>query len=202
MNQQEKTLSALGHTALLRLRDLQRMGISDSAVRRLVSSGRVERISRGVYSLAERTPEQYESLAETALRHPRAVVCLLSAARLHDLTTSNTPYVWIALPHGTRAPAVDGISLKTKFWRNPKLFELGVETIEVAGVPVRVTDPARTITDLFRPHNRMIDERAHEALWHFLDEGGDRNQLFDYAKEFGIEETIASCVGMASCRTM
>lgn len=198
----DELLRTLDETPLISWIELRDMGFNWSTIDSLIRSGEIEQVLPGVYSLSDRLPEQWETLAQVSLKYPRSVICLLSAARFHELTTANTPSVWMAIPHGTRRPQGINLSLQVKCWRNPKLFELGVVEETIAGVPVRITDPARTIVDLFRPYNRMIDERCNEALWYFIDSGGDMDLLHDYAREFGVEDVIGNCVRMASCRVM
>src|SRR5690625_5011210 len=125
LDRQEELLRDLEDNPLSRYRDLRERGHQWSTIESLVNKGRAEKIVAGVYGLADRDPEQWESLAYSALRHPRSVVCLLSAARFHEMTTANTPDIWIALPHGSRRPQGDDLSLRVKLWRNPKLFTLG-----------------------------------------------------------------------------
>lgn len=42
------------------------------------------------------------------------------------------------------------LEIDTLMWRNPEMFELGVEEHLIDGVPVRITSPERTLVDLFR----------------------------------------------------
>ena len=49
----------------------------------------------------------FTKLAEVARKHPQAIVCLLSALRVHDLTTQSPFEVWLAIPNKARAPKMD-----------------------------------------------------------------------------------------------
>src|SRR3546814_18766194 len=75
---------------LVRLKEFAGAGVSDGAVRRLVGSGTAERVERGVYGLSDRDPSDLETLARVSLKMPRSVVCLLSAARLHEIDRKST----------------------------------------------------------------------------------------------------------------
>src|SRR3546814_7682132 len=86
----------LKRRGLVGLKEFAGAGVSDVAVRRLVGSGTAERVERGVYGLSDRDPSDLETLARVSLKMPRSVVCLLSAARLHELTTANPAQVWVA----------------------------------------------------------------------------------------------------------
>lgn len=183
----------------MRLRQITAAGVSDSAVRRLVKAGKAERVGRGIYGLSGREPDDLDALARVSLRVPQGVICLMSAARVHEITTANTPQVWVAVPHGSRRPSSPDVALQFRMWRNPVLFEVGVQEIDVAGVPVRITDPARTVVDLFRPQNRVSDERAIEALGLYLDQCGDPDVVLEYAERLGIAEHLSHYLRAAQC---
>jgi predicted transcriptional regulator of viral defense system len=48
---------------------------------------------------------EHGTLAEVASKHPQAIVCLLSALRVHDLTTQSPFEVWLAIPNKGKRPA-------------------------------------------------------------------------------------------------
>ena len=77
--QAQRVLALLERQALVRPRDLQRLGLSRSALYRLSAEGRVERVGRGLYRLAERATPTHAGMLEVARRAPKAVIGLLSA---------------------------------------------------------------------------------------------------------------------------
>jgi predicted transcriptional regulator of viral defense system len=72
-----------------------------------VCKGRLARVGRGLYALPDRKVSEYSALVEVARRHPRAVVCLLSAMRFRGVTTQAPFEVWLAIPNKARAPRLD-----------------------------------------------------------------------------------------------
>jgi predicted transcriptional regulator of viral defense system len=128
-----------------------------------VRSGRVERVGRGLYRLAQADPTEDYSLALVAARVPKSVVCLLSALRVHGIGTQTPPAVWIGVPQQARMPSVPEVRLRvvrfsTVAWR------FGVKDIRFEGVPARITSPARTIVDCFRFQRLIGPEIPREAL--------------------------------------
>ncbi len=105
-----------------------------------------------------------------ALRHPRAVVCLLSALRFHELTTQAPFEVWLAIPNKARPPRLDYPPLRVVRFSDSGLTE-GVEEYEIDGVPVRITGIARTVADCFKYRNKIGLDVALEALKDALKEG-------------------------------
>ena len=127
----------------------------------MVRRGQLERLARGVYATPSTVASAHRSLAEVALRTPNAAVCLLSALEYHDLTTQLPFEVWIAVPTRTRKPKLDG--LRVQFF-DARSFEIGLETVNIDGVAVRVYNPARTVADCFKYRHKIGLDVALEAL--------------------------------------
>jgi len=98
-----KVVQALG---IARSRDLKRAGVSRTQLRRLVESGLIERIARGLHSLPDASRSEQSDLAEATRRVPGGVLCLLSALRFHGLTTQNPFEVWLAIDRWTPSGAM------------------------------------------------------------------------------------------------
>ncbi|MDT3681390.1 MAG: type IV toxin-antitoxin system AbiEi family antitoxin domain-containing protein, partial [Truepera sp.] len=92
------------HGGQMRMSEALAAGVSRYRLYRMLDDGVLERVSRGVYRLAELPAISDPDLAVVALRVPRAVVCLVSALAFHDLTTQVPHAVWIALPRGVDTP--------------------------------------------------------------------------------------------------
>ena len=80
-----------------RTRDADAAGIPRTYIYRLRDQGVLERVGRGLYSLPEADITEHHGLVEAAKRVPKGVVCLLSALRLHELTTQAPFETWIAI---------------------------------------------------------------------------------------------------------
>ncbi len=130
---------------------------------RLHRDGVLERPSRGVYVLADAEVTEYHSLAEACKRVPHGVVCLLSALRIHELTTQAPFEVWLAIDRKARLPKVEYPPLRIVRFSAKDLAN-GVEGHNVEGVPVRVTNAARTVVDCFAYRNEIGLDVAIEAL--------------------------------------
>jgi len=159
----EKVLALARKRGLLRARDLVAKGIPRVTLTRLVHAGRIARVGRGLYSLPGADVSEHHALAAASRRVPRGVVCLLSALRFHGLTTQQPFEVWMAVDRKARRPAVDHPPLRIVRFSGAALTD-GVETHELEGVTVRVTDPARTVADCFRYRNKIGIDVAIEAL--------------------------------------
>ncbi|RDU99582.1 type IV toxin-antitoxin system AbiEi family antitoxin domain-containing protein [Trinickia dinghuensis] len=160
----EQTVLALAERRpLLRARDLVKQGLPTMVLSRLVAAGKLERVARGVYSLHGSVPSEHRSLAESALRVPRGVVCLLSALRVHGIGTQAPFEVWMAIPPHTPTPRLDQPSLRVVRMSGAALTE-GIERIEIDGVQVPVFNVAKTVADCFKYRNKIGLDVALEAL--------------------------------------
>lgn len=166
---QDAILDLAGQRGLIRPLDLDARGLPRVSLTRLVRQGRLARVGRGLYALPDRRMSEHSALAEVARRHPRAVVCLLSALRFHELTTQAPFEIWLAIPNKARPPQLDYPPLRIVRFSEAGLTE-GVEEHEIDGVPVRITGIARTVADCFKYRNKIGLDVALEALKEALKE--------------------------------
>ena len=148
---------------LLRATDVLPLGGTSSILIKLHQAGRLRRVARGVYSLPDREPMQYQDLAEVCQQIPKAVICLLSALQFHEIGTQLPRQVWIALPEAARTPAVTYPPIRIARLRGAAYSE-GIETVITEGMPIRVYDVAKTITDCFKFRNKIGLDAALEAM--------------------------------------
>ena len=148
---------------LLRPRDVEACGFSRAALSMLARQGKLIRLCRGLYALPDRPVSEHATLAEVASKHPKVVVCLLSALQFHGLTTQSPFEVWVAIANKARAPKMDYPPLRVVRFSGNALTE-GVEAHQVDGVTVQVTSVAKTVADCFKYRNKIGLDVALEAL--------------------------------------
>ena len=162
-NSHQNILDLAAQRGLIRPCDLDALGLPSIALTRLVRQGLLSRVGRGLYARPDRTVSEHGTLAEVARKHPQAIICLLSALRVHDLTTQAPFDVWIAIPNKAHAPKMDYPPLRVMRFSGAALTE-GIETHRIDGVTVRVTNVARTVADCFKFRNKIGLDVAMEAL--------------------------------------
>jgi predicted transcriptional regulator of viral defense system len=148
---------------LLRARDVAQRGLPTVALTRLVQAGKLQRIARGLYGLANAEISEHRSLAEVSARVPKGVVCLLSALRVHDIGTQAPHEVWIAIPPHMTSPRLDQPAVRVVRMSDEALA-MGVERRKIDGVKVPIFNAARTVVDCFRFRNKIGLDVALEAL--------------------------------------
>ena len=148
---------------VIRARDLEPHGIPRAYLARLCEAGKLQRLGRGLYMLANSNMTSNHSLAEAAKRVPHGVVCLLSALRFHGVTTQAPFEVWLAIDNKARAPAVSETPLRIVRFSGEAL-RAGVETHTIDGVPTKLYCLAKTVADCFKYRNKIGLDVAIEAL--------------------------------------
>lgn len=132
-------------------------------IRVMVAAGELCSYSYGVYSLSDTEFSAHLSLALTAKRVPRGVICLLSALSFHEIGTQIPHQVWVGVGFKAHQPQVDYPSLRVFRFSELALYE-GVEVHRIDGEEVAITSPARTLVDCFRYRNKVGLDVALEAL--------------------------------------
>ena len=159
----QRVLALAEKLGLIRPRDLAEHGLPSITLTRMVRQGLLNRVGRGLYAIPGRLQSEHGSLAEVAHTHPQVIVCLLSALRLHDLTTQSPFEVWLAIPNKSRAPKIDYPPLRIVRFSGVALIE-GIEEHQIDAVTVRTTSIARTVADCFKFRNKIGLDVALEAL--------------------------------------
>ncbi|RKZ15881.1 transcriptional regulator [bacterium] len=178
----DRVLALFEEFGVVRPRDLEARGLSRSILRRLLNEGLVTRVGRGLYTLAAEEADEHRALLEAARRVPHGIVCLVSALRLHGLTTQQPYQVWLALSHSARQPKVDHPPLRVvrmsgAAWTN------GREESRVGGVAVPVFGIAKTVADCFKFRSKVGLDVALEALREVLaDRRATIDELWDMAR--------------------
>ena len=156
-------LQTAGIGAFFRPRDVDSLGVSYRQLRRLVVAGVVEDLGGGLYRLAEIEPTELETVAMVAAAVPHAVVCLMTALRVHEIGTESPHEVWIAIDRKARRPARTPAQVRVVRF-SKAMLTYGVVRRPMLGVPVSITSPARTVVDCFRYRNKFGLDTALEAL--------------------------------------
>ena len=148
----------------VRSRELVEAGVARVQLSRLVAGGELIRLARGVYSAPGVVlPGSEEGVLVVAERIPEARLCLLTALRLHGLTTQAPFEVWIAIGNKDRPPRLDWPPLRVVRFSGEALTT-GLETRTMGSKQVRVTTVAKTVADCFKFRNLVGLDVAIEAL--------------------------------------
>ncbi len=160
---EQRIRTLLRRAGTARSRELVAAGMSRSQLSRMVASGQLLRIDRGLYAMPDYQSGSQSSLVAVAKRAPGVLFCLLTALRIHDLTSQAPFEVWIAIGNKDHPPRLDYPPLRTVRFSEATLAA-GVETRQVDGAKIRVTSVAKTVADCFKFRNKIGLDVALEAL--------------------------------------
>lgn len=190
MGHREEVLKLSEGGRLIRAADIRSLRIPTIVLTRMVENGELECVERGVYRNPDLGGDETAlRIAEIASRHPKALFCLMSAARYHRLTDDMFSDWSIAMPTRSNLQIIPGVRLHR--WLRPKSYETGVETINIAGVEVRMTTPARTVADMIRKRNGQATEHAVGAYAAFLASGGEPEEVSAQARALGFANEVS-----------
>jgi predicted transcriptional regulator of viral defense system len=186
----QKIMYYVAEHGIVRPRDIEAIGFPREYLVRLHRRGKVNRPSRGIYTLPDANVTEWHSYAEVAKRFPEGIICLLSALAFHEMTTQSPASVWIALRKGARTPAQASPSLRIVRLSGPSLAG-GIENHTIEGVRVRVYSAAKTVADCFKFRNKIGLDVAIEALKDCLrHEKAGVNEIYGYAKICRVSNVI------------
>jgi predicted transcriptional regulator of viral defense system len=158
----KSALELLHAKGMVRAHELASIGVTGETLQQLLRTGLLVRISRGLYAAPDRALNEHDQLAQLAIKHPRMVFCLLTALRIHGLTTQAPHEVWVAISPNARAPKVSYPPLRIVRLSGA---DVQVVTISLDGiVHIPVTSIAKTVADCFKFRNKIGLDIVLEAL--------------------------------------
>jgi predicted transcriptional regulator of viral defense system len=147
----------------MRSKELEEFGFSRMEIKRLVEEGLINRIGKGLYGLYSQEFDEHQQLLEVCKQNPNAVVCLLSALNVYDLTSELPHEIWIAVPRGARTPTIN-YPPKRVFHMSKSAYNAGIDELPVSGGKIKIYSPAKTVADCFKYRNKIGKDVAIRAL--------------------------------------
>ena len=152
------------HAGILRARTLTEAGLTYYTLRKLLQTGRITRIKRGVYRWNEGNSTEM-AVVKTIL--PTGVLCLQSAALLHDYTTGLPLQYHVAVHKKSKHTLPEKPRIKLYYWQKSQL-ELGISTVQYHGSEVRVYDREKTVCDYLKFRSKLETGAVKEVLHAYL----------------------------------
>lgn len=154
--------------AIIRRRDIEKLGISAYHFYALAQAGEIEQIAPGIYLRPGELDDTTATLASIALRNSAATICLLSALAFYELTDEIPRRTDIALPRGERTLATRFAPIRWHAFER-ETFGIGRNLHSVADdIMIGLYSPERTIIDVFRMRHELGSDVANEALKRWL----------------------------------
>ena len=159
----EQLIDLVRRRQVIRPRDLDKAGIPRNYLNRLVDRGQLSKIERGLYTADQLIPSENISLFEVSHKAPKAIICLLSALRFHQIGTQIPREVWIAIDGKAWAPKIKYPPVRIVRFSGDAL-RFGIQEHRIAQGSIPVYSPAKTVADCFKFRNKIGIDVALEAL--------------------------------------
>jgi len=166
------------------------VGISNECLRRLVRSGKLERVAHGVYI----SPDDFtDKMYVAQLRRPKMIYSHETALFLHGLTDRDPISYTVTVPsrYNTKAIIEDGMNV---FSIKRELHELGSVQLEtIFGHMVTAYGLERTICDCIRSRNKMDIAIVTDAVKRYVKRNDKNlNILMEMAEVFRVMKPLRS----------
>ncbi|MCB7138169.1 type IV toxin-antitoxin system AbiEi family antitoxin domain-containing protein [Cellulosimicrobium marinum] len=172
-----------GATAVTRWSEVVGSGLSAGKAHQILTDPtKYERIGHGLYRSLDLPPVDTD-LVEIAARAPRATLCLASALAWHGLTDEIPMTYDLAVPRGTRPPALRAGVTFHRF--DAATYVVGRQSHPLPDEPdlaIWVYSPERTIADLFRLPHRGDEAVAATKQW-LRGRGNSPARLLDVGRQ-------------------
>lgn len=161
-----------GLPPVFRYSEARAAGLSSDRLHSYRAHGFVEQIGRGLYRWTD-APEADANLLEIAHRAPCGTLCLITALARHGLIDTIPARIDIAIPRGSRIPAL-GSHIHFHVFAS-ETFDLGREELDIgAGAAIGLYGAERTLVDVIRLRHREGSDIAWEALRRWLRRKGSK----------------------------
>ena len=177
------------HGGVMKTSDALACGISKQLLYRLRDEGKIVKLQKGLYQLADLDSELDSDLITIAHKIPRGVLCLISALDFHGLTTEIPHRIYLALPYSMQKPHLSGIRIQYH-WFSESAYSVGIQNVQKDSATIRVYNPAKTVTDCFKFRNQIGLDVAVAALRDYLEQGGRPADLAMYAEVNRVSNVI------------
>lgn len=180
--QRDIVYSLLEQRKIVRTEELSRAGVHRETIRRMVETGDIIKLARGLYSFPDYQPMENYSLIQAQKLVDNGVVCLLSALSYHEIGTQNPSEVWMAIPRKTRPPKIEDSPIKiVKF--SGVGYRKGIEKHTIENNEIKIYNIPKTIADCFKYRNKLGIDVAIEALKDvMLNKRSTVDELLKYAE--------------------
>lgn len=180
---------AENNNGFIKTAQVEEVGISRPMLRKYTQDGKLEKIRKGLYVLANDLADEY---AMIQIQSSKAVFSYGTALYLWGLS-DRTPHNYdITIPQGTNMSRLkrDNPNLRCHYVQ-PEIYELGIsETVSPQGATVHLYDKERCICDLIRDKEQIDLQLYSQAIKDYFKSKPNNRKLLKYGKLFGIEEKI------------
>ena len=166
-----------------------------SQIGKWLSSGRIEKIDRGVYCLPN---TQRDDLALLQYRYDKCIFSGITALSLHGLTDHISEYYHVSFPQGYNPSSLRDCPWNISVTRSiPKIYGLGIMKMRTkTGNEISVYDKERSLCDILRGKGLppfIVKTAMKRYLTSFE---RDTDLLMQYAEILHVSDRVANYIDM------
>lgn len=162
--------------------ELHDSGYSTYRISKLVDEGKLIAINKNHFENPEYSGEINDHYCVNAVA-PQGVICLISAAIYHGLSTSRELQIDVALPRRSRIPESLKYPAIQFYLFSDERYNTGITKVIEGENSFIIYDKEKTLCDLLFYRNKLGFEPFAEALKNYLSsKDRDLNKLMDYAE--------------------
>ena len=180
---------------VLKTSELNDLGFSSRQIKKLMEEGIITKIKHGFYELTDYIPREEVIIARL---FPESIIFLESALFYYGYT-DRIPSSWQIAVNKNSSKLQYNIDypLIKPYYLEPKFIEIGIDTIEIEGVKIRIYDRDRTICDVLRYETKLEEEVFTNAIKNYIkDPKKNVRNLFEYAEIFNIINKVQIYIGV------
>ena len=175
---------------ILRTHECIKLGIHPRILYKMRDQGMLEQLARGIYRLTTIPDFSEPDLVLVSKKIPHGVICLISALAYYGITTQSPHFVYVAIPVKSRKPKLDYPPIRY-FWYSDKVYQTGIETIDMGGYPVKIFNMEKTLADCIKFRNKIGMDVVIEALkMYWFEKKPNMDKLYEYAKINRVEKIL------------
>lgn len=173
----------------LTTKQTEEAGVSRPMLTRFVESGKLVRVSRGHYILADSVPDEFALLQA---RSSRVIFSHGTALFFWGLSDRVPHLLDVTVPQGMNTTTIKRDNGAVRFhYVQPSVFDLGkTETVSPQGNKIVLYDKERCICDLIRARKHTDMQIYSQAIKDYFAGSINARKLLKYGKQFGIEDKI------------
>ncbi|HAF85476.1 MAG TPA: hypothetical protein DCG32_03740 [Sphaerochaeta sp.] len=158
-------------------------GYSYYMIHRFVKDGIIARINGNTFENLQYTMDENEFLYVDGYVE-QGVVCLMSAAVYHGMSTFRPSQIDVAIPSKSKVSILPDWPSIGIFYFSDSRYQLGIERIPFEGGSCAIYDKEKSVCDLLTYRNKYGHEDCLAVLKNYLrEEDRDINKLIRYAQQ-------------------
>ena len=172
------------------IENLKSMNLSNYSINKLVENNILKKLNRRNYENLNYTGDFNEFVYVNAF-FSRGVICLISAASYHELTTIIPQSVDIAIYKKDNVRILPEWPNVNIYYYSEKRHNVGIKKINVGNDFFYIYDIDKTVADIVYYREKIGIEETKEIIKNYLNnKDKNLNNLVRYAKELGCYEVI------------